>query len=103
MTTSQRIDDTWQTINPSDLVTVAGGAGTTSASSPDVSASLATIQSSIKDLASTKQSSGGLDTTTAMCLGLMMSRQNQGSNTTVIAGGAPVASSSWSFRSRVCF
>jgi len=103
MTNSQRIDDTWQTLNLSELVTVTGGAGSSSASTPDVSASLATIQTSIKDLASTKQSAGGLDTTTALCLGMMMSRQNQSSNTTVIAGGGAPVSSSWSFRSRGCF
>ncbi len=105
MTNSKTTDGTWQTINHSDLATVAGGAGSASASSStDVSSSLASIQTSIKDLSSSKKSSGGLDMTTALCIGLMMSRQNQGSsNTTVIAGAAPAASTSWSFRSRVSF
>lgn len=72
-----------KTLTTNDLTNVSGG------KSSEITTALASIQSSIKDVAS--QKNNGFDGTTMLMLGLMMSQRNQGP-TVVAAGGAPVAS-----------
>jgi bacteriocin-like protein len=73
-----------QTLTTHDLATISGG------KNGEISTALASIQSSIKDVAS-QRNSGGFDSTTMLMLGLMMSQRNQGP-TVVAAGAAPAAS-----------
>jgi hypothetical protein len=74
------------TITTLALSNVHGGK---SSKSSELTTALASIQSSIKDVASSKNS-GGLDSTTFLMLGLMMS-QNKSSGPTVVAGAAAPA------------
>jgi bacteriocin-like protein len=74
-----------KTLTTNDLTNVSGGASKNS----EVSTALSSIQSSLKDLGS-KNNSGGMDGTTMLMLGLMMSQKNQAS-TVVAAAPAPAA------------
>jgi hypothetical protein len=84
-------------ISLSDLNTVTGGTGSSSTKqSAAIEQSLAGIKTSLADLGS-KKKEGGMDSTTMMCLGLMMANKNkQQSNNTVVAGNGTVAST-WSW------
>ncbi len=79
-------------LNTLELATVSGGTtktlGTSAAASVDsaTQTALTNITSSLDSLKG-NQNKGGLDTTTAMALGLMMSQRNQSSSQTIIAGG----------------
>ena len=75
-----------KTLTTNDLTNVSGGASKNS----EVTTALSSIQSSLKDLGSQKNNSGGFDGTTMLMLGLMMSQRNQGS-TVVAAAPAPAA------------
>ncbi len=73
-----------QTITTLALSNVNGGASKSS----ELTTALTSIQSSIKDVAANKNN-GGLDSTTFLMLGLMMSQKNSGP--TVVAGAAAPA------------
>jgi len=73
-----------QTLTTIALSNVHGGK---TSKSSELTTALTSIQSSIKDVASQKNS-GGFDSTTMLMLGLMMSQKNSGP--TVVAG-APAA------------
>ena len=79
-------------LNTLELATVSGGTtkttGTSATTTTDATTqALTNITSSLNDLKS-NQNKGGLDTTTAMCLGLMMSQRSQpAQSSTIIASG----------------
>jgi bacteriocin-like protein len=76
-----------KTLTTSDLTNVSGGAS----KNTELTTALTNIQSSIKDVASQKNSGGFGDSSTMLMMGLMMSQRNQGP-TVVAAGPAPAAS-----------
>jgi hypothetical protein len=78
-----------KTLTTTVLENVSGGASKSS----ELTTALSSIQSSIKDVASQKNNSGGLgDSSTMLMLGLMMSQKNS-SGPTVVSAGAPAAAS----------
>ena len=84
-----------KTLTTNDLANVSGGASKNS----EVTTALTSIQSSLKDLGSQKNS-GGMDGTTMLMLGLMMSQRNQ-APTVVAAAPAPAAGTVISIRNGI--
>jgi hypothetical protein len=73
-----------KTLTTNVLSNVSGGASKSS----ELTTALSSIQSSIKDIGSKNNQSGGFDTTTMLMLTMMMGNK-QSSGPTVVTAGAP--------------